>query len=167
MRPNEFVNAYLSYAKQTEEKTGICASFTLAQAALETGWGKHAPGNMFFGVKANPVTTPEDKRQLITTREILAKPNVQFPQVISVTPLKSGKYMYIVKDWFRKYETPEESFTDHARLFTQNKRYAKAMEIKTDPYKFAEEVAKAGYATAPNYAESLKAVIRTIEKHIV
>jgi len=65
---------------------------------------------------------------------------------------------------FRKYDTAEESFTDHAKLFLTNKRYAKALQVKTDPYKFAEEVAKAGYATAPNYADSLKTLIKEIEK---
>ena len=84
--------------------------------------------------------------------------------MISITKRTDGKYLYIVRDWFMKYETPEECFTDHANFFFRNKRYAKALEVKADPYKFAEEVAKAGYATAPNYAESLKALIKEIEK---
>lgn len=83
---------------------------------------------------------------------------------MSITKRTDGKYLYRVKDWFRKYETPEESFTDHANFFFKNKRYAKALEVKHDPYKFAEEVAKAGYATAPNYANTLKSVIEKIEK---
>lgn len=165
LSPNEFVRQYLPYAKQTEQKTGINALFTLAQAALETGWGASAPGNMFFGVKVSK-NTPEDKKQLLTTRELLNSANVKFPEVISVKPIGGGKYEYRVKDWFRKYDTPEESFTDHANFFLQNKRYTKALEVKDDPYKFADEVAKAGYATAPDYADSLKAVIRTIEKNL-
>lgn len=164
--PEQFVITYLPYAKQTEDKTGIDARFILAQAALETGWGHSAPGNMFFGVKANVKTVSESKRQLITTKEVLSRPDVKFPQVISITSMSNGKYLYVVKDWFRKYETPEESFTDHARFFFDNKRYAKALEVKGDPYKFAEEVAKAGYATAPDYAKILKSVIHTIEKHL-
>lgn len=40
------------------------------------------------------------------------------------------------------------------------------MKVKEDPYRFAEEVAKAGYATDPNYASSLKAVIKTIERNL-
>ena len=54
MTPKEFVKKYHPFALETERKTGIDARFTLAQAALETGWGKSAPGNMFFGVKAGP-----------------------------------------------------------------------------------------------------------------
>ena len=83
--------------------------------------------------------------------------------VVSVKMLPSGKYKYTVKDWFRKYDTPEECFTDHAQFFFKNKRYAKALLVRSDPYKFAEEVAQAGYATAPNYASKLKGVIKTIE----
>lgn len=163
LTPKQFVAKYYPFAKQTEEKTGINTRFTLAQAALESGWGKSAPGNMFFGVKASK-STPESKKQLLRTREVLKSKNVQFPEIISITPRKDGKYEYVVKDWFKKYDSPEGSFTDHARFFFENKRYAEALKVKDDPYRFAEEIAKAGYATDPNYASILKSVIRTIER---
>lgn len=166
MTPNEFIKQYKPYALETERKTGISHLFILAQAALETGWAKSVPGNMFFGVKAGKDTPPE-KKQLLTTTEILSGPNLKhlFPLVISVKMLSSGKYKYTVKDWFRKYDTPEEGFTDHAQFFFRNKRYAKALLVKADPYKFAEEVAKAGYATATNYADSLKKIIKMLESY--
>ena len=166
MTPKEFIKQYKPFALETERKTGISHLFILAQAALETGWAKSVPGNMFFGVKAGK-DTPTNKKQLLTTTEILSSPNLKhlFPLVISVKMLSSGKYKYTVKDWFRKYETPEECFTDHAQFFFKNKRYAKALEVKADPYKFAEEVAKAGYATAPDYANSLKKIIKMLESY--
>ena len=160
----EFVKKYKPFALETERKTGISHLFILAQSALETGWGKRAPGNMMFGVKAKAGTPPE-KRQLVVTKEVLSSPDVAFPEIIRVTKRADGNYLYEVKDWFRKYDSPEESFTDHARLFITNKRYAKALLVKSDPYKFAEEVAQAGYATEPTYADRLKGVIRTIEKN--
>lgn len=163
--PKEFVKAYYPFAIQTQDKTGIDARFTLAQAALESGWGGSAPGNMFFGVKASK-NTPDDQKQLIRTREVLSSPNVQFPEIISVTPRKDGKYDYVVKDWFRKYDSPEQSFTDHANFFFANKRYAQALELKNDPFAFADAIAKAGYATDLNYAATLKTIIRMIEKNI-
>lgn len=170
MTPKEFIKQYKPFALETERKTGISHLFTLAQAALETGWAKSVPGNMFFGVKAT-ADTPENKRQLLLTTEVLSSPTPRkeglFVEVISVKRLSSGKWLYRVKDWFRKYDSPEECFTDHAGFFFKNKRYAKALEVKADPYKFAEEVAKAGYATAPDYAEQLKAVIRTIERNSI
>ena len=170
MTPKEFIKQYKPFALETERKTGISHLFILAQAALESGWAKSVPGNMFFGVKAT-ADTPENKRQLLLTTEVLSSPTPPkeglFVEVISVKRLSGGKWLYRVKDWFRKYDTPEECFTDHAQFFFKNKRYAKALEVKADPYKFAEEVAKAGYATAPDYAEQLKAVIRTIERNSI
>lgn len=165
LTPKKFIESYYPFAKMTEDKTGIDARFTLAQAALESGWGDKAVGNMFFGVKASK-DTPVDKKQLLTTREVLSSPSVVFPEIISIKPIRGGKYEYRVKDWFRKYSTPEESFTDHANFFFENKRYSKALEVKSDPYLFAEQIAKAGYATDPNYSSILKSVIRTIENNM-
>lgn len=164
MKPSEFVKKYYPYAKQTQDKTGIDARFTLAQAALESGWGKAVKGNMFFGIKDTDGINGNE--QLLTTTEILKNPNVKFPEIISITQRTDGMYVYRVKDWFRKYDTPEGSFTDHACFFFVNKRYAKALEVRHDPYKFADEIAKARYATATNYAEVLKNVIKTVEKHL-
>lgn len=169
MTPKQFIQQYYPYALETEKKTGISARFILAQAALESGWGSSAPGNMFFGVKANPKTTPENKRQLIRTTEVFVNENQghKFPVVISITKRKDGKYLYVVKDWFRKYENPEECFTDHSQFFFKNARYVKALEVKNDPYKFATEVAKAGYATAPNYEKVLHDMIKAIDKNMI
>ncbi len=167
MTPKQFVTAYLPFARQTEEKTGISTIFTLAQAALESGWGKSAPGNMFFGVKASK-TTPENKKQLLATVEVLSdeKQGYRFPEVLSITRRGDGKYTYRVKDWFRKYDTPEECFSDHAKFFFENKRYANALTVKHNPDLFAEEIAKAGYATDPEYASILKSVIKTIRANL-
>ena len=163
MTPKEFIKQYKPFALETERKTGISHLFILAQAALETGWAKSVPGNMFFGVKAGK-DTPVNKKQLLNTTEVLNEPNLgyKFPQVMSIYQLPNGKYKYEVKDWFRKYDTPEECFTDHTQFFFKNKRYVKALLVRNDPYKFAEEVAKAGYATATNYSDSLKKIITKI-----
>lgn len=162
----EFIKKYYPFALETEKKTGIRAVFTLTQAGLESGWGKSAPGNMFFGVKATK-NTPENKRQLLTTTEILPRgAKANFPKIISVEPYGEGKFRYKVKDWFKKYDTPEECFTDHADFFFRNQRYAKALKVKNDPYQFAEEIARAGYATDPAYASKLKKLMQKIEEII-
>ena len=172
MTAKEFIQTYKPFALESEKKTGISHLFTLAQAALESAWGERGVGNNFFGIKVPKKfvsSTPNQKKQLLLTTEVLSSPTPPkeglFVEVISVKKRVDGKYTYIVKDWFRKYDTPEECFTDHAQFFFINKRYAKALEVKADPYKFAEEVAKAGYATAPNYATILKDVIKTIENN--
>lgn len=163
MTPKQFVAAFLPFAKETEVKTGISAVAILTQAALESGWGAKAPGNMFFGVKAK-ATDPPEKRQLITTTEYLKSATAKFPQVISVTKQPNGLYKYKVKDWFRKFATPEESFTHHTEFFFKNPRYAKALAVRGDYNRFFEEIAKAGYATDPNYANTLKAVAKSVVK---
>ena len=164
MTAKEFIKQYKPFALETERKTGISYLFILAQAALESWWGERTFGNMLFGIKARP-ETPADKKQLLRTTEVLSSANAVFPKIFSIKKRADGKYTYSVLDWFRKYETQEECFTDHAQFFFKNKRYAKALLVKSDPYKFAEEVAKAGYATAPNYADSLKKLIKTIESY--
>ena len=167
MKPKDFIITYKPYALASERKTGISHLFTLAQAALESSWGERAPGHNFFGVKAKKDTSLQSK-QLLITREVLpykTPKQGQFVQVISITPRKDGKFDYKVKDWFMKYSTPEEGFTEHSNLFLRAPRYVEALKVKADPYKFAEAIAKAGYATAPNYAKILKDVICTIEKN--
>jgi flagellum-specific peptidoglycan hydrolase FlgJ len=166
MTPQQFTIKYLPFAKLTEEKSGISAIAILAQAALESGWGEHAPGNMFFGVKDRDGMNGNE--QLLQTTEYSQRSDLKFPVIISVTPVtRNGLkyYMYKVKDYFRKYDTPEESFTDHANLFLRVKRYAKALTVKDDPIQFLTEVAKAGYATDPGYADKLAKIVEMIQKY--
>lgn len=165
MKPKDFVEKFLPFALETEKKTGINALFTLAQAAIESGWGDVAPGNAFFGVKDTDGVNGNE--QLLTTTEYSRRMDLKFPVIISIVPvMRNGVKMfkYTIKDYFRKYDTPEECFTEHSQFFLKNKRYAKALEVKEDPYNFADAVARAGYATDPNYAKLLKDVMQMIEK---
>lgn len=164
MTPELFIKTYINDAKDEESKSGFSYLISLTQAALESSWGSKALGNNFFGIKWK-VGDKQDK-QLITTTEILSNPNVIFPQIISVTKQSNGKYKYIVKDWFRKYNTAEEGFSDHIQFFKENPRYSKALLVKDNPNKFFEEIVKAGYATDPNYANNLKAVMKSIIKRL-
>lgn len=165
MKKSDFVIKYYPFAYETEKKSGISSVFILAQAALESGWGEAAPGNMFFGVKDTDGVNGNE--QLLRTVEYSKNETIKVPEIISKTfdPLKK-LYRFIVRDYFRKYPSPEESFTDHANFFIQNGRYAKALLVKADPYRFAEEISKAGYATDPAYALKLKLIITDIEQYL-
>lgn len=178
MTPKEFVAAYGAYAKQTYEKTGILPEIILAQAALESGYGKHAPGNMFFGVK--DFDGVNGNEQLVTTfeynkRNDLTPAQIGLISVSSITPttLNGQRYFkYTGKAYFRKYNTPEESFTDHARVFLTTRRngvllYGKALAVKNDPDRFFEEIQKAGYAQSPVYAKTLSSICKTIKSYLV
>ena len=160
MTPETFITTYLPYAETTEKETGISAAFVLAQAALESGWGKHAPGFNFFGVKAGPGW--KGLTQLLTTREVHTTATVPYPVIVSIVPRQDGRFSYTVKDRFRAYRDAAEAFTDHARFFLANRRYHQALEVKGDPEAFARGVAKAGYATDPMYERSLVSIIRKI-----
>jgi len=68
-----FYRTYLDHAKRSQQATGVPVLVTLGQAAVESGWGKHAPRFNFFGIKAR-ATDPEDSRQLLRTKEVLHDP---------------------------------------------------------------------------------------------
>lgn len=167
MAPKDFVTQYLPFAQQAQAATGIHAAAILAQAALESGWGERAVGNMFFGIKDN-AKGKTGKGQLLVTTEYFKSPDQKhlFPEVLSVTWNERRKrWKYVVRDWFRKYDSPAESFTDHGNLFVTAPRYATAMANANDPIRFLQEVAKAGYATAPDYAKILAQLVRMIQRH--
>lgn len=167
MTKKDFVKNLLPYAKSTESKTGISALAILAQAAWESGWGTAAPNNMYFGVKDTDGINGNE--QLITTTEYSTRADLKFPVVIWVKPVvMNGKKMfkYRVKDYFRKFKTPEESFTQHAEFLQANPRYKQALKVKADPVAFIQAIAAAGYATDPNYAKNLLSILDSIKANI-
>lgn len=168
MTPKDFVTAYLPFAKLAEAKTGISAIAILAQGALESGWGVAVVGNNFFGVKSTAGAVDYDK-QLINTTEYSRRIDLKFPVILSVTPVvRNGikMYKYLVKDYFEKYNSPAECFAEHGNFFINNIRYKAALLVKSDPVKFLSAVAKAGYATDPNYAGILTKIVAMITKNI-
>jgi flagellum-specific peptidoglycan hydrolase FlgJ len=167
MIKSDFVKNFYPSAKKVQDKTGISALAILTQAAVESAWGKVAPGNMFFGVKDTDGVNGNE--QLLITTEYSRRSDLKFPVILSKTiVLRNGQkyFKYRVKDYFRKYDTPEKCFEDHAQFFLRNKRYSNALLVKNDTYKFIDEIAKAGYATDPDYVKTLKSVAKSLEKFI-
>lgn len=162
----DFVKKYYNYAKEAETNTNVPAIFILAQCALETGWAKRAPGNMMFGIKDTDGINGNE--QLITTTEYLKDPKAKFPVIISKVFLPAKRlYKYVVKTWFRKYNSPKESFEDHGKFFIQNKRYHdNFVTCKLDWKCWCIEVAADGYATGTDYANLLIEIGKGIEKTI-
>lgn len=164
MTPELFIKTYYPFALKVEKKTGISALAIMAQAALESGWGERAVGNMMFGVKDTDGVNGNE--QLLTTTEYSRSSKLKFPKILSIVKQANGYFKYKIKDYFRKYDTPEQSFLDHANFFFKNKRYKKALEVKGDTMLFIDEIAKAGYATDINYAKNLKAIVRSIVRRL-
>jgi flagellar protein FlgJ len=121
-------------AQACQRRTGIPASFTLAQAALESAWGSLALGNNLFGIKAD---------------RSWAGPTVAF----RTTEHLGGQDVKMV-DKFRAYSSWEACLDDRAAFFKANKRYAACFRETTGPG-WARAVAAAGYATDPDYAKKL------------
>ncbi len=164
LSPRAFVSRYGPVAKRASAATGVPALVSLAQAALESGWGGSAAGNNFFGVKARSAD-PASSRQLRTTYEVLGSPSVrEFPVVLSVKKRSDGRYLYTVKDWFRTYSSADSSFQEHG-LLLRNQRYRSALRYAADPYRFAAAIAAAGYATDPSYTRKLHDVMRLIQRN--
>lgn len=163
MTPEQFVKVYLPEAKKVEAKTGFHYLIPLTQGALESGWGSKVVGNNFFGIKDTDGVNGNE--QLITTTEYLKTNTVKFPSIISITKV-GNKFKYIVKDWFRKYPSAQIAFEDHVNFFLKNKRYSEAIKYKQNPERFFEEIAKAGYATAPDYSSHLKQVMKSVVKRL-
>lgn len=159
MTPREFVAKYLPHALKAEEKTKVPALVIMAQSALETGWGSTVVGNMMFGIKDTDGVNGNE--QLLTTTEYFNNPDKKFPVIKKIVQVGKKLWKYTVKDYFRKYDSPEDSFSDHAQMLATSKYYRKAMQHTDDPYVFASAISEF-YATDPSYAIKLHKIIRMI-----
>lgn len=146
-----FLAQHAQAARQAQASSGIPATFMVAQAALETGWGKH---EIRF----------DDGRTSHNLFGIRAGANWKGPVAeIWTTEFINGAAQK-VRGQFRAYGSYQESFNDYARLISQSPRYANAMRNLGDPQAFASALQQAGYATAPNYANVLSSVIQTTQR---
>lgn len=164
---NDFFNKYKELAQASQRVTGVPASVTLAQAYLESGAGKSlltVQDNNFFGVKAGKNWIGQ--RSLWATWEYipLSKKtyytsyfNSDGRKIISILPFSADKEKWRVMDYFRKYNSAEESFTDHAQIYAVKR--AKELVDKTGAgldYKiWANALKQSGYATDINYPSKL------------
>jgi mannosyl-glycoprotein endo-beta-N-acetylglucosaminidase len=136
---DEFINAVGAAAHNSMRTSGVPASVTVAQAILESDWGRSRltrQGNNLFGIKALGAPGPAGIVTLATWEH-----------------LASGDV--IVQAPFRAYYTLEQSIDDHGKFFTSNKRYAAALAVAKDARAFARGIQEAGYATDPSYASKL------------
>lgn len=143
-----FVQQHSRAAEAASAETGIPAQFMLAQAALETGWGKReiigsdgSNSHNLFGIKAGGSWNG---------------PTVD----VTTTEYVGGQPRKVVQS-FRAYANAAESFADYARLMKDSPRYAAVVAGSSDARQFAAGLQKAGYATDPGYADKLGKVINT------
>jgi flagellar protein FlgJ len=143
-----FIEKIMPHAAEASRASGIPARFMVAQAALETGWGRAEPRGAdgqpsynLFGIKAGSHWTG--------------------PTVAATTTEYVDGVAQQRVERFRAYGSYAEAFKDYANLLAGNPRYATAL-VSRDPAGFAQGLARAGYATDPAYAEKLTRIINTL-----
>lgn len=133
----EYIRNYGSWAIEEMQRSGIPASITMAQGLLESDNGNSTlamKGNNHFGIKCHDW---------------------------------KGKKIHHDDDekneCFRKYRSARESYMDHTDFLMNSPRYSTLFELDHADYRnWAKGLKKAGYATAPGYADLL---IRIIEEN--
>ncbi len=140
--PQEFAQHLWPYAKSASEKLGVAPEVILAQAALETGWGKkinqHASGESsynLFNIKADGRWKGES----------VSVSTLEFRQGVAVKEMAQ----------FRAYDSYEESFADFVSFIKSSPRYQSALAVADDAHSFTRELSAAGYATDPEYATKI------------
>ena len=140
MTREEFIKEILPGAVWGYKKFNILPSLTLAQAALESGWGKNHIHNNLFGIKA----TSSWKGKVAEVWTI---------EYVNGQPQR-------VRALFRAYDSFAESVEDHSRLLGELPRYVKVRDA-TNYKEACHAVQQAGYATDPGYAVKLINIIES------
>lgn len=142
----DFINQILPGALENYKKYKVYPSICMAQAILESGWGKSGlstKANNLFGVKAY---------------------NWNGPYVEMVTTEYKLGFPYKTTAKFRKYNSFSDSVIDHGKFLSENPRYANAGLFSSRDYtEQAYALRKAGYATDPNYPSMLINLIRSYD----
>jgi flagellum-specific peptidoglycan hydrolase FlgJ len=135
-----FINQVAPGAFAAQQRFGVPASVTIAQAIDESGWGTSqlaAVDNNLFGIKG---TGPAGSITL---------PTQEF---------ENGQWVTIYAQ-FRVYHNVSESISDHAELLATSGYYQRAMADRAVPDAFANDLTGV-YATDPDYGSNLIAIMR-------
>jgi flagellum-specific peptidoglycan hydrolase FlgJ len=141
MSRSEYFETFREMAVHEMHRSGVPASITLAQGALESGDGNSTlarSANNHFGIKCHNDW--------------------------------NGRKIYYDDDakneCFRKYPSVEDSYRDHSDYLREKQRYAFLFELDPLDYKgWARGLKKAGYATNPSYASKLIEIIDEYDLH--
>lgn len=149
---DEFVATMLPMAEQAAARIGIDPRYLVAQAALETGWGKSimrqpdgSSSHNLFGIKATG--------------------NWQGGQARAITSEFRNGQMVKETAAFRSYDSFQDSFHDLVSLLQNNSRYQEAIKSADKPEQFVRELQKAGYATDPDYASKISQIAKQMKSY--
>ncbi len=138
----QFIEQLRPYAEQAAAELGVDSGILLAQAALETGWGKsvikHSDGSSsfnLFNIKADKSWHGKQAR----------KTTLEFEEGIGRKQMAA----------FRAYDSYQDSFEDYVNFIKTNPRYGNALRMTAKPERYMYELQQAGYATDPSYASKV------------
>ncbi|MDA8907703.1 glucosaminidase domain-containing protein [bacterium] len=133
-----FLAAYTPVAKEVAKDLGVSHRIVLAQAALESGWGKSVKGNGLMGIKSHG----EDGGLDVITHEVV-----------------NGKRVKIT-DSFRQYDSPEDSIRGYGSFLKANSRYKHFLRAGTENEDAQlSALQSSGYASDPKYAFKLRNIM--------
>jgi len=142
----EFVERLWPWAREAASLLGLRPQALLAQAALESGWGKHLmrfpdgmPANNLFGIKADHRW--QGNRVAVDTLEYEQGVAVRKPA------------------FFRAYDSLRDSFNDYVAFVKGSPRYQQALRLADDSTAYFTELQRAGYATDPDYAQKINRIL--------
>ena len=142
---DDFISRLRPHAEASARELGVDPNALLAQAALETGWGRSVPCNAngecsfnLFGIKAGSQWSGAT----------VNVPTLEFEEGVAVRKVER----------FRAYDSPADSFRDYAALIRDSSRYANARGAGDNVEAFAAALQQGGYATDPHYAQKIAAV---------
>jgi peptidoglycan hydrolase FlgJ len=149
-----FIQGLWPEAQQAGQQLGVDPTNLVAQAALETNWGRNLPhdgaghsSNNLFGVKATASWGGASVQS--ATGEVAADGTA----TSTVAP-------------FRSYADASQSFQDYVSLLRNNPRYSAALNTGSNAQAFAAGLQRGGYATDPDYVRKVSAVASNISGHL-
>ena len=150
--PDAFVATMLPMAQQAADRIGVDPLYLVAQAALETGWGKSvmrqqdgSSSHNLFGIKATGSWQGAQARAI-------------------TSEFKGGQMVKETAD-FRSYDSYQDSFHDLVTLLQSNNRYKEVLNAADKPEQFVRELQKAGYATDPEYASKISQIAKQMKTY--
>jgi flagellar protein FlgJ len=147
-RASDFVNQVLPTIRNAAQALGVNPLGLLAQAALETGWGKRmartadgAASLNLFGIKADE--------------------NWDGARATASTVEYSGGVATQRHAAFRVYGTLEESVKDFVNLLKNSPRYHQVVAAGQDAQAYVNSIGQSGYATDPDYSHKLNEILHS------
>ncbi len=152
--PTEFVNNLRRAAKTAARLLGVEEGILIAQAALETGWGRH-------------IIAKEDGKSSFNLFNIKADRRWQGESVEKNTLEYLGGKLTNMAANFRAYDSIEESFKDFTQFIRTSDRYKNAVKDGDPALGFIKNIHQAGYATDPDYVEKIASVYQRVKSILI